>query len=207
MDKPLTPLERSKIYYWLSRVFRSEISLDFLDTILDNKALLQNVGFELDEVFFSTEKESLLEQLAIEYTRLFLGPGSHISLVESVHRPECGTFWGESTSEVVKFFSHYGLSPAADNREFPDHLSLCLEFMGKLTEFEQTASDEKRQPEANQCLAAQKLFFTQHIHNWVPHLCELIITKAALSFYRESSRMTQQFIQSEAEFFNTIQYP
>jgi TorA maturation chaperone TorD len=201
-QQSLTPRKRSNIYRWLSSLFRTEVTAEFLDAMVANQETLKQSGFDPGEAFFCAEKEDLLEQLAVEYARLFIGPGSHIPLMESVHRPESGNYWGESTAEVMKVYEHYGLSIPEDRREFPDHLSVCLEFMDKLTEFEQAAEDQQKEDERARCVEAEKMFFTRHIGNWVPTLCENILAAHPLPFYRIATLQLNDFIACEMEHFS-----
>ncbi len=94
--------QRSAVYGFLAMVFRKELTSDLLDRIKDPAfgQVLSDLGVNLGDEFHAKPKEELLEDLAVEYTALFLGPGQHISPHESVHheRPDgkWGKLWGNS---------------------------------------------------------------------------------------------------------------
>ena len=105
---------RSNIYGFLSSLFREEINAERLRQIKDPaiKKVLSAMGFQYD-IFSQKDQDKLLEDLAVEYTRLFLGPDKHISPHESVHHErddgDWGVHWGASTVDVKKFIEKDGL--------------------------------------------------------------------------------------------------
>ena len=78
---------RSNIYGLLAAIYRREMTSDLLKQIKNPSMLgvLSNLGIELNNGFFKKPEKELLEDLAVEYARLFIGPGKHISPHESVH--------------------------------------------------------------------------------------------------------------------------
>jgi len=78
---------RSNIYGLLASVYRQEVTSDLIQQIKDPQFLgvLSDLGTEGLDTFLQKPENELLEDLAVEYTRLFLGPGKHISPHESVH--------------------------------------------------------------------------------------------------------------------------
>jgi len=81
-----TASARSQVYGLLASIFRGEPDVNF---VRDLKAprfagALSSLDVDLGEDFRQSDDEELCENLAVEYTRLFMGPGSHISPHESV---------------------------------------------------------------------------------------------------------------------------
>jgi TorA maturation chaperone TorD len=72
--------QRSNIYGLLATVFRQEVTSDFLQKIKDPQfmGVLSHFGIDWTN-YLSQPEEQLLDELAVEYARLFLGPGKHIS--------------------------------------------------------------------------------------------------------------------------------
>ncbi len=129
---------RSDIYGLLAAVYGQEITSDLLRQIrspqfLGPLSILEVEG--MNDLMQKPEAE-LLEDLAVEHTRLFLGPGKHISPHESVHHQredgQWGKLWGASTVEVKKFIEATGLSYTDDYKGMPDHISVEFEFMQQL---------------------------------------------------------------------------
>ena len=78
--------------------------------------------------------------LRTEYTRLFIGPaGPPCPPYESVYRDgddpdELGPVKGSTTMAVVRWYREFGVQPAADNPDLPDHIATELEFAAYLAE-------------------------------------------------------------------------
>ena len=138
---------RSNIYGFLSSMFREEITAERLRQIKTPaiKEVLSEMGFQY-EVFSQKDQNQLLEDLAVEYCRLFLGPDKHISPHESVHHQrddgDWGSHWGGSTVDVKKFIETTGLEYKQEYTGMPDHISAELDFMKEAAEREAQALEE-----------------------------------------------------------------
>jgi TorA maturation chaperone TorD len=194
---------RSNIYGLLATIYRQEITSNLLKQIKNRQfmGVLSNLGIELNSGFFQKPEDDLLKDLAVEYARLFLGPGKHISPHESVHHKrddgQWGQLWGLSTAEVKKEIESAGLSYQAEYTGLPDHISVVLEFMQQVTLAEQKAWADGDRNLALVCLEKEKEFIEEHLAGWIPVFCEKVIKEAELPFYREISRLTWRFIEFE----------
>jgi TorA maturation chaperone TorD len=197
--------QRSNIYGLLAAVFRREMTSDLLKQIKDPGFLgvLSNLGIELNNGLFQKPEQELLEDLAVEYARLFLGPGKHISPHESVHHQgddaQWGQLWGQSTVEVKKFIEFSGLHYKSEYTGLPDHISVELEFMQQVTLREEQAWAEEDKDTALSCLKNEKKFIEEHLARWIPSFCEKVIQEAELPFYHEVAALTKKFIEFEDE--------
>ncbi len=196
---------RSNIYGFLAAVYRQEATSDLLQRIKDPQFLgvLSDLGIKLDNSFSYKPEAELLEDLAVEYTRLFLGPGKHISPHESVHHQredgQNGKLWGASTVETKKFIESLGLSYKPEYTGLPDHISVELEFMQQITLREEQAWAEGDKNTALKCLKKEKEFIEEHMARWIPSFCEKVIQEAELPFYHEVAALTKKFIEFENE--------
>jgi len=199
---------RSTIYGFLAAVYRQEVSSDLLQQIQDPQFLgvLSNLGIELSNGFFKKPEKELLEDLAVEYARLFLGPGRHISPHESVHYKKEGAqssqLWGEPTARVKKIIESSGLTYKSEFTGLPDHISVELEFMQQVVQREARAWEEKDKDTTELCLEHEKKFINEHLFLWIPDFCEKVIEAAELPFYREMARLTRRFIEFEKKELN-----
>lgn len=195
--------QRSTIYGFLATVYRKELSLDVLHQIKipQFQKVLSDLGVQLGDEFFSKPEKKLIEALAVEYTRLFLGPGKHISPHESIHhqrdRGTWGQLWGESTVEVKKFVESLGLQYKENDTSIPDHISVELEMMQKVIAEEGRAWTGKGKTGAIYFLKIENMFMKDHLMKWVPQFCDKVISNADLSFYREMAKLTKSFIEFE----------
>ena len=196
---------RSIIYGLLAAIYRRELSSELLEQLKTPAFLnvLAELGINLNNGFFQNHGKVLLEEMAVEYARLFVGPGKHISPHESVHHKrddgQNGQLWGLSTAEVKNFIESSGLKYESDYKGLPDHISVELEFMQQVIQREETAWIEKDDGIADLCLKNEKKFIEEHLARWIPDFCEKVIKEAYLPFYREMAKLTKTFIEFEAE--------
>jgi len=194
---------RSNIYGLLAAIYRREMTAGLLKQIKDPSMLgvLSNLGLKLNNGFLETPEHQLLEDLAVEYARLFIGPGKHISPHESVHHKrddgQWGQLWGQSTAEVKKFIESAGLSYQSEYTGLPDHISVELEFMQQVTLAEEKAWEGDDKNLALACLEKEKKFIEEHLAGWIPVFCEKVINGAELPFYRLMAELTKKFIEFE----------
>ena len=204
-DRAEQAQQRSNIYGFLARVYRKELTLDMLARIKDPdfKEILSDMKVKLGDEFFSEPDAKLIEDYAEEYTRLFLGPGKHISPHESIHYErddgDWGSHWGGSTVEVKKFVESLGLEYKETDRSIPDHISVELELMQKVIEKEKQAWSMKNGKDALHYLKIEKMFMEDHLSKWIPQFCDKVMADAELSFYREMAELTKGFVEFEKE--------
>jgi TorA maturation chaperone TorD len=198
-------MHRSSIYGFLAMVYSRELTPELLSRIQDPQfmGVLFDLGVSLGEEFFSTPRKELLEDLAVEYARLFLGPDKHISPHESVHYERAdgdwGTLWGKSTVEVKKFIESAGLEYKPEFSGLPDHIGVELEFMQAVTKEESLAWEKNDINRVNFCCQIEKKFMNEHLLNWVHIFCDKVLSMAEMSFYREIANITKNFMGFEKE--------
>jgi len=139
----------------------------------------------------------------VEYARLFLGPGKHISPHESVHHQreggQWGSLWGADTVEVKKLIESTGLEYQGSFKGMPDHISVEFEFMQQVTRREAEAWEAADSAAADACCRLEKKFIDEHLAQWVPGFCDKVIETAELPFYREMAALTRKFIEFESK--------
>ena len=188
-------------------MFREEISAERLRQIKGPaiKEVLSEMGLQYD-IFSQKDQDQLLEDLAVEYARLFLGPDKHISPHESVHHQrddgDWGVHWGGSTVDVKKFIETTGLEYKQEYTGMPDHISAELDFMKEAAGREAQAIEEKDWEGALYCQKMEKKFICNHLIKWIPEFCDKIISQAEISFYSDLADITKDFITLEFEEIN-----
>ncbi len=201
-------MQRSNVYGFLATVYRKEVTQELLGQIKDPGFMeaLSDLAIKIDEKFLSGPEEELLEILAIEYTRLFLGPGKHISPHESVQYErddgDWGSHWGASTVEVKKFAESLGLHYKESDTSIPDHISVELEIMQKVVAKEAEEWSINAGKDALHYLKIEKLFMEDHIMRWIPKFCDKIKAETESSFYREMAELTKIFVELEIKEIN-----
>ncbi len=197
--------QRSNIYGLLATLYRQEPTCDLLEQIRTPEFLevLSHWGGELEDDFLNRPEGELLEEMAVEYTRLFLGPGRHVSPHESVHHEredgKWGQLWGASTVEVRKFIEGTGLRYETGYQGLPDHISVELEFLEALTRREEEAWKQDDEEGARRCLDVERRFLDENLLRWVVPFCDKVIAAAELSFYRSLASLTKRFIEFDRQ--------
>jgi len=199
---------RSNIYGLLATVFRQEPSEALITELRDPRLLgvISDLGVDLGEVFYSTPENELKEILGLEFTRLFIGPDSHISAHESVFAEmDCGIggLWGARTVEVKNFMETTGLDYNPEFTGVPDHISVELEFMQRLTEWEADKWNQDDRENAEYCQSIQRMFLEQHLLPWAPQFCDVVIARAEIPFYRAMSELAKNYLEVEEQSITT----
>lgn len=203
-------MARANVYGLLADVFREEPSESLLSKLREPElsGALQSLNISLDEVFESTTSKQLVEDLAVEFTRLFIGPSSHISPHESMHVEarfgEKRALWGEQTVKVKKFMQAAGLKVDDSFGGMPDHISAELEFMQQLLQKEAEAWTNQEHELAGNILKIEKRFYDEHLSKWASKFCDAVIELARHSFYRQFSEVTKGFIDFEGEILSDL---
>jgi len=193
------------VYGLLATIFAKEIGKTMLDKLREPslREAFAELGLDSGEAFYTGDANRLLEDLAVEFTGLFIGPGNFISPHESVHHVredgDYGRLWGADTVAVKKIVEAAGLNYQDDFAGMPDHIAAEFEFMQKLEERYAQALQESEQELADHILQIKNRFFTEHIVSWVPDFMEKVADKATMQFYREMARLSQRFIDQEMQ--------
>ena len=189
--------ERGNLYGFLAAVQRAEPTPELLRRIRDERVLksLTDAGVRFGPGYLDRPPEELADDLAVEYTRLFVGPGKHIPPYESVQRE--GTLWGRSASETVAFVKRCGFAYDPEYHDLPDHISVELELMQELTRREAVAWVKGDKAEARRCLEIEREFLHEHLAGWAPAFYERVLAETGSPFYRELAALARDFIETE----------
>jgi anaerobic sulfite reductase subunit A len=202
-----TAKARANIYGLLAAVFRAEPTVALVQEIMSPafSGVLSDLGLSLTDSFRDYSAHDLAADLALEYTRLFIGPGPRISPHGSLHvdlgNASENMLWSRQTVAVKRFIEATGLSYDENFSGMPDHISAEFEFMAKLAQREATSWAEGDEGDAYWCREAQEKFLKEHIQSWVPRFCDKVITMAESPFYRQMAEVTKVFLSFEREEF------
>lgn len=194
-----TAMEVSYLYGFLASIYRAELSQELFRSLqaAEMQSVLAAAGIDMKGGFWDRPEASLLEEMAVEFTALFLGPGGHISPHESVQIEHQGAYWGDATTAVRNFIIATGIEYHSDFQGIPDHISVELEFLAELSRRESEAWRLGDLGAARNCLEYQRDFLDEHLGRWVGVFCTRIANRAELKFYRQVAQLTELFIGSE----------
>ncbi|USF88707.1 TorD/DmsD family molecular chaperone [Candidatus Endoriftia persephone] len=199
---------RSEIYGLLTTVFREEPTEALIKELRGPRlsGAFSDMDVDLGETFYSDPEGQVADELAVEFTHLFLGPGPHISAHESIFVEVDGdacALWGAQTVEVKKFIETTGLNYEPGFTGLPDHVSVELEFLQKLTEWEADKWIQQNRKSAEYCLTVQRMFLERHLLCWLPQFCDAIMTQAEMPFYRAMAELTKNYMEFERQSIAT----
>jgi TorA maturation chaperone TorD len=195
----------SGLYGLLAMFFATELSPELLARLRspDFREIFSELELDLGEEFYTRSSAELVEELAVEFTGLFIGPGTFISPHESVHHVredgDYGKLWGADTVRVKKFIEAAGLNYQSDFGGMPDHIAAELEFMQKLEERYAQAMADNETELAKNLLLIKGRFLAEHLLAWAPGFFNKVIDKATLPFYREIAGLAKAFLEQEGE--------
>ncbi|MCP4288096.1 MAG: molecular chaperone TorD family protein [Gammaproteobacteria bacterium] len=195
---------RSDIYGLLATIFRQEPGLALIRELRDPQltGVFSDLGVDLGEAFCDTPETELVEVLALEFTRLFIGPSSHISAHESIFAEMdngISALWGQTTVAVKNFIETTGLDYKTEFTGVPDHVSVELEFMQKLSAWEADKWLQNEPDDAKFCQQVQRMFFEQHLMSWLPQFCDVVMEQADIRFYAAMAELTKNYLEFEQQ--------
>jgi TorA maturation chaperone TorD len=193
---------RANVYGMLADVFRAEPSEAFLYHLKgpEMSGALKALGVSLEDMLGDSSPDRLAEDLAVEYAKLFIGPGPRLSPHESLHVDSgCGgnDFWGEETVQVKKFMEAAGVAVDESFTGMPDHISAELEFMQMLAVQEASYWAKGKEGSARSIKRVQQRFFDDHLSQWIPGFCHKVIEQAELPYFKTMAELTKDFIDLE----------
>ncbi|MCP4287494.1 MAG: hypothetical protein GY792_24160 [Gammaproteobacteria bacterium] len=195
---------RSETYGLLANIFREEPSEALINELRGPRlsGVFSALDVELGDNFYNDPTSEVKESLSLEFTRLFIGPGPHISAHESIFSDMdsgMGALWGPKTVEVKKFIETTGLDYELRFTGIPDHVSVEFEFMQKLTEWEAEKWIQEDRKSAEYCLTVQRMFLEKHLLCWILQFCNAVMDKTETPFYRAIADLTKNYMEFERQ--------
>ena len=174
------------VYALLGRLWLEEVDLELLGALAEDdlKMAIEKLGGNVPGEI----NENTVEELAVDYCQLLIGPGEHVSPVQSVWQNQ--KLQDEPASSMRKYFECLpGFEP---DLNIPDHLGVQLQFMGELF---QRAADEEDRELVNE-IAIE--FFDKHL-SWTAPFFAAVSEKAQTDFYRGLANLTANFLNLTPE--------
>jgi TorA maturation chaperone TorD len=158
---------------------------------------------EWDCQFHTGLANDMYEAIALDYTRLFLGPDHVLAPPwESVHRNPLHLTFQQETLGVRAWYRRFGLVLQRKENEPDDHLGLELAFLahlaGKAIEAYKVVDDDG----LIQVLRAQGDFLTAHPLRWVKSWCSQVLDQAGTDFYRGVALLAHGSLQEAAQLLD-----
>jgi len=205
---------RQNLYHFLSTLYLSELDGEQLARLqalslpppaasFGNETL--NQGFRLMEDYFKGAGAECLDELAVDYARVFLSAGVAQGLAafpyESIYTNSQHLMAQESAGDVAALYAAKGLKPAEGAFKVPlDHIGLECAFMEVLCGEALAALQEGAGLLAS--LEEQRTFLRTHLLNWHRDFRQDLEKYAATGLYRGLAKITQGFLTLEEDLLN-----
>lgn len=158
-------------------------------------------GHTFSELAKHRPKISDLGSLAIDYSKLFVGPYELLAApYGSLYLEDSSRVMGDSTLDVRERYAEEGLDIGL--KEAPDHVAIELEFMYLLVFREVEAIKLADFETANSHLERQKAFLETHLGMWVSEFANRVLSSAETVFYRDLAHLTKLFVEEDLEYLS-----
>ena len=182
---------RSSIYGLLARIWLREVGRNFVRE-LQSPPLCDSFA-AAGGILPIGDDDPTIEQLAIAYCRLFVGPTDHLPPYQSVW--QTGQFQGTTTVSMRNFAEVVGYNiDRLPGGMMLDHLGVQLDVMGHI--LGQISSWPSDMEGLDQGWELANSFFAAHLL-WPTDLLEAAMHRAETDFYRSSVMLTRDFLKSE----------
>ena len=197
---------RGHVYGFLRRVLLQEVDEGFLGWLRQQEqaGLWSELGISLNGALGGGDDAKLIEDLAVEYCRLFIAERPAGSPHESVHVGSPGSaqkplLWGDAASSVKDLYREAGFEISEDAHQLPDALSVELEFMERLCHQEAEAEDRHDTGAVQHSQSLQRQMLLTHVAAWVPAYARRLEEAASTEFYCEMLGLLADFTEWETE--------
>lgn len=144
--------------------------------------------------------EARLQDLLVDYTRLFLGaPQALASPYASVWLSGEPGLMQDSTMDLQRLYREGGFEIDPEFRDLPDHVAVELEFLYLLSHECNRARAAADAPALQSALSLRQAFLAGHLGRWLAPFVAAVNAHAQCDFYRELATFTEVFVRLEGE--------
>ncbi len=137
-------------------------------------------------------RDEAVQQVAVEYTRLFVGPPSPAAPPwETMHRGEGVTVgFGQATFEMRELLCEAGLELRNENRQYEDHMGIELLYLSELCR--RLAAGEAADE------AALASFIERHPLSWIASLRDRVVEAFPDGYFAGLIALAQSVLEFQA---------
>ena len=205
---------RARMYGFLARMFEREVDQDYLGKLRvmhypqSSENPLINDGFHTLYSFMRNARENVIDVLAIDYARAFLGSGilngNAAFPYESVYTSEHALIMQDARDQVLATYRMHAVALPDGWTDPEDHIALELDFQRRLCERTILAINEGDHNLARKLIEAQYAFLELHLLNWVPNFCTDVERFASTDFYKATAGLARAFLADDEALLEDI---
>jgi TorA maturation chaperone TorD len=194
--------EELHIYNLLRQLFLKEPSKEIILALSDislDEGEEVDAGLKLMTSAVRKNKDHLdawLEELAIEYARLFIGPQNPPAPpYASFYISESKTLMTDETVEVRKKYLEAGMAVKELYSVPDDHAGIEFEFIYYLTQRIIELFEKGQREESTKLYETRSSFIREHMSAWIPLFANKINESTPEDFYRGLSMLSSAILQ------------
>jgi len=184
-------IARRGMYRLLARLWIREVDRELLSQLQSAPILASLEG--AGGVVPSVDDSQAIEQLAIDYCRLFIGPSRHLPPYQSVWQD--GQLLGDASVSMQRYIDAVGYDvDGLPTGVMLDHFGVQLDLMGFVL-----GHITRQSTEAIRQILIEEVaddFFRAHLQ-WSVTMLEAIVIRATTEFYRSTALLTLAFLDCE----------
>jgi TorA maturation chaperone TorD len=185
------------LYLLLGRVFLKEVDKEFYSLLRSEEMIRALEPLQAGLGGEGVSDEEVLERLAVEYSALFIQPGS-FPPYESIFKK--GRHLAEPADQVEIIYQLNGFNYRSQWPSlFPDHLGLELNFVASLLDSQIKSLEKGLADDAKRLEDVRAEFMKKHLCQWGPQYMEKIAEATSDPFYNPLVNLARSFLESEAE--------
>jgi TorA maturation chaperone TorD len=189
---------------WLEQLFNEGVFMEapFAESNPDVIAGLELLQ-QWSKGFQTKGKEEVDLDLKTDYMRVMVGTDDFKTAPwESVYFDEDRGIFQEKTLEVRRWYRRFGLASEKLYNEPDDHIALEISFISHLASLSLQALETADQATFERTLQAQHDFLKEHLLQWGPKWCDLVIENSKTDFYKGTALVLQGAFTELADIFD-----
>lgn len=194
-----------RLYNFLHRVFAREVDASFLadlaavqppeDGDVVSQALARMIDVARGE---GKDRNVLLEELAVEYARLFIGPRNPPAIpFASFYLSESRALMTDETIAVRKIYLANNMVVENLYSTPDDHIAIELEFLAHLSDAMIETLVAGNSVRTNELEKVRELFIKEHMQQWIPSFIDAIDKADAHPFYQGAAHILEEVIMNQ----------
>ncbi len=183
----------ASVYRLLARLWMREVDRPLLLALATPP--LRDTFVDAGGVLPDSIAQATIDELAIDYCRLLIGPSGHLPPYQSVW--QTGQLQSQTVTSMQTFIEITGYQASAkSDLTLPDHLALQLDLAGHITE--QFQHSDRDTPDLATLDDLRRTYFATHLQ-WPSEFLQAVKSRSDSAFYGSLASLTESFLQQEAE--------
>ena len=150
-------------------------------------------------------RETPVEDLLREYTKLFLGPEDYIAAPwESIYTSKERALFQESTLDVRAWFKRFGYVAGGYPNYPDDHISIMMQFMALMGAKANDALIVGEMEVCRNLIAGQMQFAKEHLLNWVFQYARDMQQSETSYFYPQLAIALAEFVAYDQQVLSEL---